>query len=1306
MGLALVATVGCKPSGLFSQSKSSQSSNGTSRVGITIPSAQTSVTRFAATAASSQAPSGLDQFDCFAVNVLGGGIKSQSGCAGMAQVGASAGFVGRGGRLEVDVPMGTGRLVQIWGFAGSESCPDVTKLINLPLGELPPGARSAGFLLAQRTLDILSSKMTIDMTLTYAAGTSPLMCGSVSSPSTFIDYVRLNPGTEVTSLSSGAVTSDTNDLCVGFRSTAQSPVFRCYEDGVEVTCTQGACNTHGSGSGYGVHRITSTVGSHSFRVTATDSTYGNSDPAPPTFTWTRDNTAPTVTLNSVLPGSRCTTIGANLGVNYVNSSRPTAVVALDEGGSVTFRVDGGAFSSCGSNSAAGTFACALSTLTAGTHTIDFRPTDTAGNVGADVSTSVYFETNAPAGSITPSNGWLYGGTLTDAASPQAAIPTLTDGAGEEPDTGSLSCSIDDADFAACPSILDFTSSNRGGRHSVIINGRDFAGNVAPMTTNYVYIDSLLGQTTLGRLNPDGSYLADESGTTTIRENFPLGVGMFSPGQAALDVNSSRLFVADTSNNRVLVYGWNSNTNSVTSRKALAVFGQPNFLSVDSSAIVGANDVTSAGVTYTPMNGPTGVAVSGDSTALFVSDTGNNRVLRFNISAGVSNKSAAAVFGQSDKINTGINANSGLGSHSVGFPVTTGLRAPMGLYYNSTTGSLFVADRDNCRIAVFASATSYVTGDPMSFHLGANGEALMAGRIWDCMNVAPSTDANNLRLPRAVSLDLTNNRMYVADTGFHRIAVWNPIPTASATAITSVIGQANDTTATAGDGTTAPSLSAPAGVAVVTDASNTPRIVATSVIGATANKVKVFDTSGNLVSQWNSSGTAGVGPGRYDNPGQLHFSAAAGRLFLSDIENNRVAIFTTSSIGNDQTMTDVLGHSDFNGNAAAFYAATANSPNEANLNAPSYAVADTVYNRLYVSDTSNNRVLVYRLNPTTLKPSSGFAVNVIGVPVIDSLRSIPMLDASTSATTPPRADSLNAPRGLAVDGAGRLYIADSGNNRVLRFATNTSTISNALQADLVLGQSDFVSTTAGNGMTQMSGPMGVAYDSTNDRLFVTDASNFRVLVFNTITTAVAPVTAASTIGTGAAGTTATQFNVPEGIVYVQTNAIINAGIFVTDRTNHRVNYFDLSGGVDGTSDGCYGHRAASVAAMCTAGAADDGGTLAANGAYALNSPRGVWYSSSDNRLYISDTGNSRVVAYDLGSTANNRPSAGAGFSANHVNFHAVGGTSQTTSYSAAVSATPSALKLPTGIFRLIPTSGSNLLYIVDPTWHRVGVYEIP
>lgn len=88
---------------------------------------------------------------------------------------------------------------------------------------------------------------------------------------------------------------------------------------------------------------------------------------------------------------------------------------------------------------------------------------------------------------------------------------------------------------------------------------------------------------------------------------------------------------------------------------------------------------------------------------------------------------------------------------------------------------------------------------------------------------------------------------------------------------------------------------------------------------------------------------------------------------------------------------------------------------------------------------------------------------------------------------------NHPAGIASDGT-RLYLADRNNNRVLIW--NKLPAAN-VEPDLVLGQENFTTNNSGDSLSKMNWPVGVATDGRH--LFVSDAYNNRVLIWNSIPT---------------------------------------------------------------------------------------------------------------------------------------------------------------------------------------------------------------
>jgi DNA-binding beta-propeller fold protein YncE len=103
--------------------------------------------------------------------------------------------------------------------------------------------------------------------------------------------------------------------------------------------------------------------------------------------------------------------------------------------------------------------------------------------------------------------------------------------------------------------------------------------------------------------------------------------------------------------------------------------------------------------------------------------------------------------------------------------------------------------------------------------------------------------------------------------------------------------------------------------------------------------------------------------------------------------------------------------------------------------------------------------------------------------------------TTCSATTCDASTTYAPLGLAFDsGNNRLYVADYLHNRVLVF--DVAVISDGEAATNVLGQANLTtcSVTTCDASTTYA-PYGLAFDSGNNRLYVADYSHNRVLVFD-------------------------------------------------------------------------------------------------------------------------------------------------------------------------------------------------------------------
>jgi hypothetical protein len=137
-------------------------------------------------------------------------------------------------------------------------------------------------------------------------------------------------------------------------------------------------------------------------------------------------------------------------------------------------------------------------------------------------------------------------------------------------------------------------------------------------------------------------------------------------------------------------------------------------------------------------------------------------------------------------------------------------------------------------------------------------------------------------------------------------------------------------------------------------------------------------------------------------------------------------------------------------------------------------------KLFVSDRTNHRVLIWNTIPTT----SGQAADVaLGQP---NLTSFTANNGGISGAT------INSPQGVYVNGT-KLYVADGANNRILIW--NTIPTTNGQAADAVFGQSNFTSNTAnaGGALSAFGVYIPQRMFVTGGRLFIPDYNNARVLV---------------------------------------------------------------------------------------------------------------------------------------------------------------------------------------------------------------------
>ena len=222
------------------------------------------------------------------------------------------------------------------------------------------------------------------------------------------------------------------------------------------------------------------------------------------------------------------------------------------------------------------------------------------------------------------------------------------------------------------------------------------------------------------------------------------------------------------------------------------------------------------------------------------------------------------------------------------------------------------------------------------------------------------------------------------------------------------------------------------------------------------------TSGNI----NSIDTSGL-----YNPFSVAIDTVSGAVYVVDCSNNRILRFSNyASLTNGSNPVAVLGQQDFLSSGRGTSRNSDSSP---------HGIAVDKNGNLYLADYGNNRVLIFL--DASSKSNGSNADVVLGQPDY------------TSHGTATTQNGMNGPYGVAVDTSGNLFVADYNNSRVLMFA-NGAGKSNGAAADLVLGQPDFVSSDNSQTTQNMtSNVCGVAIDASGN-LFVGDDGNGRILMY--------------------------------------------------------------------------------------------------------------------------------------------------------------------------------------------------------------------
>jgi uncharacterized protein (TIGR03437 family) len=296
------------------------------------------------------------------------------------------------------------------------------------------------------------------------------------------------------------------------------------------------------------------------------------------------------------------------------------------------------------------------------------------------------------------------------------------------------------------------------------------------------------------------------------------------------------------------------------------------------------------------------------------------------------------------------------------------------------------------------------------------------------------------------------------------------------------------------------------------------------------------------------------------------------VVVADTNHNRVLIWNRFPTRNNSPADVVVGQQTF-----TTATVPGNTPNAKSMRGPQGVWIQN--GRLYVSDTQNNRVLIFNHIPT----SNGAAADVVlGQPDFTTFVEPDLTQQQNNVS----AKQLLNPVSVSSDGV-HVFVTDLGYNRVLIW--NSIPTTNGQAADVAIGQPDLVSSVANNGFstnpadttvppkqTPVLCPVSNGTDVNSNltfpnscnatlsfprfalagggRLFIADGGNDRVLVFNTIPTGNG-ATADLVIGqlggsVNQASDAADSLRTPMSLAWDGTN------LYVSDAYNRRVTVYSV------------------------------------------------------------------------------------------------------------------------------------------------------
>jgi DNA-binding beta-propeller fold protein YncE len=581
---------------------------------------------------------------------------------------------------------------------------------------------------------------------------------------------------------------------------------------------------------------------------------------------------------------------------------------------------------------------------------------------------------------------------------------------------------------------------------------------------------------------------------------------YAPGGVVLDA-SGNAYVADTTSQTI---------RRVTPAGVVTTFaGRP--------GVVGSANGTGSDATF---NAPTGIAIDGTGN-LYVADTSNQTIRKITAAGVVTTLAGWPTFpGDADDIGTAAR-----------------FRSPAGIAVDAAGSVAFVADTGNHTIRRIDRGTLSVT--------------TLAGTALEPGTTDGTGAAARFNGPSAIATNGAGTAVFVGDTYNHTVRVID----VGTQAVITLAGLAGAPGGADGTGSAA-RFNQPFGISVdgagalyVADTTNMAirKVTVAGVVTTLAGYLGVRGTE-------DGTGTAA----RFYSPHGVAVDSGGTLAVVADTGNSTMRKVTAAGVVTTLAgAAAVLGSTDGVGSAARF-----NTPN---------GVAIDGAGIVYVADTSNSTIRkVVGQTVTTLAGKAGYYGTTDG--------------SGTDAR-------FWSPRGVTVTGDGTVFVADTYNDTIRRVtAAGVVTTLAGLAGEPDGSYADGTGTDA-----RFYRPYGIAVDGSGI-LYVADTRNH---VIRKVTQAGVVTTLAGlahTPGTADGMGSAARFNAPYGI-----SADPDGNVYVSDTGNHTIRKITADGTVT------------TIAGLASVAGDNDGTGSDAR----FRSPYGITVDDAGKTIYVSDFGNNTI-----------------------------------------------------------------------------------